>query len=85
MFNVWYTRFVGVDVAEVPSLPVMKLLLCLSYILVTAFLACKAVDNIAALTSELMFDLKCGVSGRNMNGGSKGAKFAGVATFVAAF
>ena len=73
MFNVWYTRFVGVNVAEVPSLPVMKLLLCLSYILVTAFLACKAVDNIAALTCEMMFYLECGVGGCDINRGSKGA------------
>ena len=73
MCNVGKTRFVGINVTEVASLSAMKFLLCFPYVLITTFLACKAVDDITTLTCELMFDLKSGVGGSYMDGGAKGA------------
>ena len=61
--DVWKTRFVGVDVMEVASLPAMEFLFRFPYILVTAFLACKAVDDVTTLTGKLMFNVKSGVGG----------------------
>ena len=69
---------------EMASLPAVKFLFCFPYILFPTFLACNAIDDIAALTCELMFDLKCGIGGSNKDRGSKGTQLAGVAALISA-